>query len=308
MIEHQRRAAPGGRSLTAGNASMNLALLLLFAVLGTVPAAAQEVPGPGRAEALPDDLEGVGIEEHLDAALPLDTVFTDELGREVTLRQYFDGERPVILNLGYYSCPMLCGLVLNGLVDAMQKLSWTCGEDYRVVTLSIDPTETHTLASLKKANAVRELGRPEAAAGWCFLTGREEPIHAVSDTAGFMFRWNEKRQQYAHAAALIVCTPDGRVSRYLYGIQFDPQTLRLSLVEAADGKAGSSFDRLLLYCFHYDAEEGRYGPEARNLMKAGGLVTVLLLGGILTGFWRRERRRSARAGRGTKDPGGTEGS
>ncbi len=308
MIEHERRAAPGGRFLTARIPSMELGLLLLVALLYVGSAAAQETPGQGRAEALPEDLEGVGIEEHLDAPLPLDTVFTDELGREVTLRQYFDGERPVVLNLGYYSCPMLCGLVLNGLVDAMQELSWTCGEDYRVVTLSIDPTETHTLASLKKANAVRELGRPEAAAGWCFLTGREEPIHAVSDAAGFMFRWNEKRQQYAHAAVLVVCTPDGRVSRYLYGIQFDPQTLRLSLVEAADGKAGSSFDRLLLFCFHYDAEEGRYGPEARNLMKAGGLVTVLLLGGILTGFWRRERRRSARGDGAAGSRGGTEGS
>jgi len=308
MIEHERRAAPGGRFLTARIPSMELGLLLLVALLYVGSAAAQETPGQGRAEALPEDLEGVGIEEHLDAPLPLDTVFTDELGREVTLRQYFDGERPVVLNLGYYSCPMLCGLVLNGLVDAMQELSWTCGEDYRVVTLSIDPTETHTLASLKKANAVRELGRPEAAAGWCFLTGREEPIHAVSDAAGFMFRWNEKRQQFAHAAVLVVCTPDGRVSRYLYGIQFDPQTLRLSLVEAADGKAGSSFDRLLLFCFHYDAEEGRYGPEARNLMKAGGLVTVLLLGGILTGFWRRERRRSARGDGAAGSRGGTEGS
>ena len=133
MIEHERRAAPGGRSLTARIPSMAIALLLLVALSGTAPAAAQEIPGQGRTEALPDDLEGVGIEEHLDATLPLDTVLTDELGREVTLRQYFDGKRPVILNLGYYSCPMLCGLVLNGLVDAMQKLSWTdlfqCAKD-----------------------------------------------------------------------------------------------------------------------------------------------------------------------------------
>jgi protein SCO1/2 len=302
MIEDERRTAPTGGSLAGIIPSIGLGLLLLFCA-GL--AAAQELPEKGRTEALPDELEGVGIEEHLDARLPLDAVFTDELGREVALRQYFDGERPVVLNLGYYSCPMLCGLVLNGLVDAMQKLSWTCGKEFRVITLSIDPTETRILANLKKANAVSELGRPEAATGWCFLTGREEQIHAVTDAAGFQFRWNEKRQQYAHAAALIVCTPDGRVSRYLYGIQFDPQTLRLSLVEAADGKAGSSFDRLLLFCFHYDAEEGRYGPEARNLMKAGGLVTILLLGGLLTGFWRRERRRSPRGQSATRDPGGT---
>ena len=300
MIEQPRRAAPRDGSQARIIPTIILGLVLVAAL----PVAAQEPPGEGRSEPLPDELEGVGIEERPDAALPLDAVLVDEQGREVRLGQYFDGERPVVLNLGYYSCPMLCGLVMNGLLDALKELSWTPGDEFRVVTLSIDPGETATLARLKKISALQELARPDAAPGWHFLTGRQTQIQAVTDAAGFQFRWNEQRQEYAHAAALIVCTPDGRVSRYLYGIQFDPQTVRLSLVEAADGRVGSSLDRLLLYCFHYDAEAGRYGPEARNLMKAGGLVTVLLLGGVLTRFWRRERRRGRGAGEAGDRTGG----
>jgi protein SCO1/2 len=188
---------------------------------------------------------------------------------------------------------MLCGLVTNGLLESLKQMDWTPGQEFEVVTLSFDARETSTLAGLKKQNAINALGRPDAAAGWHFLTGSEQDVAAVTEAVGFAFRWNEPTDQFLHAAAIFVCTPDGRISRYLYGIEYDPQTLRLSLVEAADGKVGSSFDRFLLFCFHYDATAGKYAPAARNLMRAGGLVTLLALGGLLTAFWRRERRRRA---------------
>jgi protein SCO1/2 len=253
-------------------------------LLGVEPAAAQ------RAEPLPDQLAGVGVSENLEQPLPLDTPFVDETGRAVILGDYFQAHKPVILNLAYYGCPMLCGLIMNGLVEGLKDMSWTPGQEFEIVTLSFDPKETAKLASLKKTNYIRELGRPSAAGGWHFLTGREADIRKITDAVGFQFRWNEKQQQFAHAAVLIVCTPEGRVSRYLYGVEFPSKTLRLSLVEAADGKIGSSADKFLLFCFHYDAEAGRYAPAARNLMKAGGALMVLSLGALLTFLWRREKK------------------
>jgi protein SCO1/2 len=244
-----------------------------------------------RSEPLPEDLEGIGITENPGGQLPLDASFVDDEGRQVTLKQYFDGSRPVILNLGYYGCPMLCGLVTNGLLEALTGMDWIPGEEFQIVTLSFDPQESQTLAALKKANYLEQLGRPEAADGWHFLVGQETDIKQVTEAAGFAYRWNDRLGQFSHAAALIVCTPDGKISRYLYGILFDPQTMRLSLIEAAEGKVGTTMDKIILFCFQYDATAGRYAPAARNLMKAGGLVTILLLGGVLIGFWRREKRR-----------------
>jgi len=266
-------------------------LLAACLVAGVVPAAQQPLKNvDARGEPLPDDLVGVGITERLDAQVPLDLLFRDEEGAEVTLAGYFAGGRPVILNLGYLSCPMLCGLVANGMVEAMRGIDLTAGEDYAVVSVSIDPTETPILAKAKRQGYLREYGRPAAAQGWHWLTGQEDQIRALTDAVGFGYRWNEERREYAHAAVLIVLSPDGRVMRYLYGIQFEPRTLQLSLVEAADGRAGSTLDRFLLFCFHYDAATGRYGPAARNLMQAGGLVTVLAIGGLILALRRRERR------------------
>lgn len=279
---------PGAVAQTAGDAPGTVQA-------DSAPGAVQADSAPGaRSEPLPDELEGVGITERLEAQLPLELTFTDAEERTVALGQYFDGTRPVILNLGYYGCPMLCGLVANGMAEALQQLKWTPGDEFTIVTLSFNPEESPTLAGLKKANYLRELGRPGAAGGWHFLTGDETNIRKLTETAGFHYRWNEERQEYAHAACLVICTPDGRISRYLYGIQFDPQTVRLSLVEAAAGKVGSSFDRFLLFCFQYDATAGRYGPHALKLMQAGGATAILVLGGFLTRSWRRERRRKRR--------------
>jgi len=272
----------------ARRALLPFAAALACALVIAASAAAQ------RTEPAPAELEGVGVTERPDARLPLARPFRDEEGNVVRVADYFDGRRPVILNLGYYGCPMLCGLVVNGLTDGMKRMDWTPGVEYRVVTLSIDPRETPTLAKLKKQNYIKELGRPSSAPGWAFLTGREGDINAVTEAVGFGYRWNEARQEFAHAAVLVVCTPDGRVSRYLYGIQFDPQTLRLALVEAADGKVGSAMDRVLLFCFQYDAHEGRYALAAVRLMQAGGVAATLAVGGLLLALWRRERRRQER--------------
>jgi protein SCO1/2 len=274
------------------------AALALALAAGPLAAQTDLKDTDARGEPLPAELEGVGVTEKLADQVPLDLRFQDENGQDVTLAKYFDGARPVILNLGYMGCPMLCGLVANGMVDAMNGMKHTAGEEYTVLSVSIDHTETATLARAKKQGYLRQYQRPAAAQGWHWLTGREDQIRTLTDAVGFGFKWNDKRQEYAHAAVLIVLSPDGRVMRYLYGIQFDPKTLQLSLVEAADGQTGSSLDKFLLFCFHYDAETGRYGPAARNIMKAGGLITVVVIVGVVLGFRRRERRIQRTSGAG----------
>jgi protein SCO1/2 len=255
--------------------------------LAALPAAAQ------RTEPLPKDLEGVGITEHAGARLPLDLEFKDEDGKTVNLAQYFNGDRPVILTLGYYRCPMLCTLVLNSLVDGLKDLPWTPGQEFEIVTVSIDPTETPTLAKLKKQNYLEEYGRAGAAGGWHFLTGREESIRKLADAVGFGYRYVEERGQYAHPAAIFVVTPDGRMAKYLYGVLYQPKTLRLALAEAGQGKIGTTTDQLLLYCFHYDAQEGRYVLAATNIMRFGGATTAVVVGLWLAVSWRRGARRKS---------------
>lgn len=275
-------------------------LLLAFALGGMAARAETPASRPAetqpairdRIEAAPQELEGVSVTEHLNAALPLDLEFRGEDGRPVRLSEYFKGDRPVILTLNYYRCPMLCTLQLNGLIDALKRLEWTPGHEFRIVTVSIDPTETPPLARRKKQNYLEEYGRPAAAAGWSFLTGRAENIKKLADTVGFQYRYDKETDQYIHAAALFVCTPGGRVSRYLYGVMFDPQTLRLSLVEAGEGKVGTTMDRVLLFCFHYDAARGRYGPAAMRIMQVAAAMTVIVVGAALAVFWRRDRRRN----------------
>jgi protein SCO1/2 len=271
-------------------ASRTLVPLLLGTLLcATVVRAQQSAPASERAEALPPELEGVGIDEHLNAQLPLDLEFTDYAGKKVRLRDYFDGQHPVVLTLNYYRCPMLCGLMLNGLLDSIRQLDWTAGQQFQVVTVSFDPLETCQLASIKRQNYLAQYGRPAASArGWPFLVGRKASIDPLLEATGFRVRWDEKQQQWIHITALIVCTPEGRISRYLYGVLFEPKTLRLSLVEASQGKIGTTLDRVLLYCYHY--EDGTYTVAVMNIVRAGGVLTVLVLGGLLFVFWRRERR------------------
>ncbi len=244
-----------------------------------------------RAEPTPPELRNVGIDEHLNAPLPLDLEFVDHEGKPVRLRDYFDGRRPVILTLNYYKCPMLCGLQLNSLVDTLKELDWTVGEQFRVVTASFEPTETYHLAGVKRRNYLEYYGRPAAADGWAFLTGRKSSIDKLLQATGFRVQWNEDQQEWAHVAALIICTPDGRIARYLVDIVYPRQTVRLSLVEASEGKIGTPLDHVLLYCYHYDGQGG-YTLAAMNIVRAGGVLTLAFVGTLLLVLWRRERRRT----------------
>lgn len=252
------------------------------------PAAAQADPP------VPQDLEGIGITDRLDQQVPLDLEFVDEDGRSVTLGQYFEPGRPVLLTLVYYRCPMLCTLVLDGMVDALRPLDWLPGREFEIVTVSIDPTERPPLARSKKQGYVSSYGKPEAAAGWHFLTGSAPAVAALADAVGFRYKKVEETGEFAHPAALFILTPEGRLSRYLTGVMHEPKTLRLSLVEASEGKIGGAVDRFLLYCYRYNAEEGRYAPVALRIMRLGGLLTVLILGAVLLAFWTREIKRRKR--------------
>jgi protein SCO1 len=259
---------------------------LVFVLTGTCGAVSAQL-----ADQTVPALEEVGVEEHLDAKIPLDLEFVDEDGGTVRLGDYFDGQRPVILTLNYYRCPMLCGLQLNGVVDGMEQMDWTPGVEFEMVTVSIDPLETPELAKAKKENYLKRYQRPAAARGWHFLTGRQRDIERLAETLGFGYTYDVESNQYAHPAVIFVTTPDGRVARYLYGIEYPPKSLRLALMEASEGKIGSPLDQLIMYCYHYDPTSRRYAPIAMNIMRLGGGVTALVLGLSLGMLWLRELRR-----------------
>lgn len=242
---------------------------------------------------LPPELEGVGVTERVGAVVDLGLEFVDESGRIVRLGEYFRG-RPVILNLVYYSCPMLCTLVLNGQLEALKQIPGQPGRDFEIVTISIDPTETAELARNKKQAYVGELGR--GGEGWHFLVDRGGNVKLLAGQVGFHYRYDEQIRQYAHPAVIMVLTADGRLSRYLYGIEFKPLDLRLALAEAWRGRFRASVDQLLLFCYHYDPGARSYVLLARRLMSAGGLATVAILGAVLIRLWNRERKTAAPVG------------
>jgi len=237
---------------------------------------------------LPPALRGVGLEQHLDAALPLELPFRDETGSAVRLGDYF-GRGPVILALVYYECPMLCTEVLNGLVKSLGVLSFEVGKDLSVVAVSFEPRDTPALAAAKKASVLARYGRAQTAAGWHFLVGDEPVIAQLAETVGFHYAWDAANRQYAHATAIMLVTPDGRLSRYLYGVEYSPRDLRLGLVEASANRIGSLVDQVLLFCFHYDPAVGKYGAVVMNLVRLGGVATVLALGTAIVVLRRRER-------------------
>jgi len=270
-------------------------LCLWASVAAAQPSGPLPVPPPGKAaaEQIPI-LREVGIDQKLDAALPLDLPFTDEAGRDIVLRQYF-GQRPVVLVFAYYECPMLCTMVLNGVTGSIEALSFNAGRDFEVVVVSIDPGETPSMAAERKRTFLRRYGREQADAGVHFLTGREASIRALTDAAGFRYAYDEAIDQYAHPAAVTVATADGRVSRYLFGIDFPPRDLRLALVEAGAGRVGTAVDQALLFCYHYDPATGRYGLVIMNVVRIAGVLTVAVLAGSIAVSLRRERRRRQNA-------------
>lgn len=244
-----------------------------------------------RTESAPKEIESIGVEEHLDAQVPLDLAFVDSEGEKVRLGDLFDGETPVILTMNYSNCPMLCSLQLNGLFEGLQGVDWNLGEQYRMITISIDPEEEPDRAESTKQKYLEIYGRPDTGPGWHCLTGEEANIREVAKTVGFGYAYLPDTKEYAHAAVTMICTPDGRVSRYLYGIQYPPQTVRLALLEASEGKIGSTMDQVLLFCFQYDETSGRYGPAALKIMRAGGVLTLIFLAGLLGIYWIRELRK-----------------
>jgi len=250
-----------------------------------------------RKEPAPKELQNVGVTEKLNNELPLQLTFVSYKGTRVKLADFFDGQHPVILTLNYSNCPMLCSLQLTGLFDGLRRMKLNLGKDYRVVTVSIDPKETPERAALARRRYLRQYGRPGSAAGYACLTGDQASIRKLTNAVGFRYRYIPETGQYAHVAVSIVCTPDGRVSRYLYGVEYDPQTLRLALTEASKGKIGSTVDQLLLFCFQYDATRGKYGPSVLKIMRLAGLLTVAVLAGALLIFWRREAKAAARVAR-----------
>lgn len=266
------------------------------AALGVAAVLAAAAVAPGaragdRSEPTPAKLADVGVTEHFDAALPLDLVLTDENGRPATLGSYFVPGRPVILTLNYYRCPMLCSYELNGLVEGMKPLALSAGREFEVVTVSIDPREKPALALAKKKTYLASYARDGAAEGWHFLTGSAEAIRELTSAVGFRYEYDKETDQYGHAAVIVLATPTGRIARYLYGVQFDPATLKLGLLEASRGKIGTPVERFLLYCYHYDANQGRYSLAATKLMSVAGAAAVLALGLLVGTLWIRERRR-----------------
>ena len=272
------------------NNSISIANALLAIALLAVPSSAQMNNGimSPPANTRPPRLENVGIEQHLDAQVPPDLTFRDDSGKTVKLGDYF-GRKPLILNLVYYNCTMLCGEALAGLSSAMRLVKFDVGNEFDVITVSFDPRETPEMAAAKKADYVKRYGRANAAAGWHFLTGQAESINALTKTVGFQYQYDAKTNQYAHATAIMVLTPQGRISRYFYGVDFPPKDLRMGLVEASQGEIGNTVDAVLLYCYHYDPETGKYGAMVANILRLAAAATILLLGSLLFILWRLDR-------------------
>lgn len=272
------------------------------------PSFSRPLPPIDQREAVPDALKNIGVTEHLGSKLPLDLTFTDDHGQTVQLGKYFTGKKPVILQLGYYGCPMLCSLVSQGTVDSLRKLTLTAGKDFEIVFVSIDPKEKYDLGADKKDTYVQDYHRQGSREGFHFLVGSEPQIKQLAEAVGFQYKWVESVQQYSHPAVVMIATPEGKLSRYLYGVRFDNQTMRLSLVEASDGKVGSTLDQIILTCFHYDGTQGKYAMTAVNMMRVGGALTVLVLATVLVRAFRHGDGRHDPAGAGptkaTTDEGG----
>lgn len=270
-------------------------LAVAAAVAWASPAAAQLNLG------VPHELQGVDVEEKPNAQVPLDAPFRAEDGSEIRLRDLLRPDRPMILQLGYNRCPMLCNLVLNGAVNGLKGVDWNAGDQFDLVSVSVAPTETPELAKVKKDGYVLEYGRPGATKGFRFLTGPAESSHALADAVGFRFR-EQENGEIAHAAVLFVLTPDGRVSRYLYGTKFDPKDLRMALLEASEGKIGTTLDRFILWCHVYDPDARGYVLFAVRLMQLGGLVTLVVLGAGLFWLFRSGPRPADRVSKASEPP------
>src|SRR5215470_7410048 len=234
----------------------------------------------------PPGLKNVGIQQNLNQQIPADLAFLDALGRPVHLGEYF-GKKPLILNLVYYNCPMLCGEVLSGLEHSLRMMKFDVGKEFDVITVSFDPGETPEMAAAKKAEFLQRYKRAGAELGWHFLVGKQDAIDALTRAAGFQYQYDEKSKQFVHATAIMVLTPEGKIAQYYYGVEYPPKDLRLGLVEAGRGKIGNLVDAMLLYCYHYDPEQGRYSATILGVLRLGAMATMLGLGTLIFVMIRR---------------------
>ena len=274
--------------VTSLNNSKRILVAVFVVILMSLPAFSQGmtqgIMSPP-ANVRPPGLRNVGIEQHLNEQIPPALTFRDETGKAVQLRDYF-GKKPMILNLVYYQCPMLCGEVLSGLESALRVLKFDVGKEFDVLTVSFDPKETPEMAVHKKAEYLKRYGRPGAAEGWHFLTGPPASIDALTKAAGFQYQYDPKSGQFAHATAIMVLTPEGKIVQYYYGVEFAPKDLHLGLIQASENKIGTVVDQLLLYCYHYDPETGKYGAIISRVLQLAAGATVLVLGTLLVVLFR----------------------
>jgi protein SCO1/2 len=273
------------RAVPLGALAAALACVLSGQVRATAPGAPPEAPLPA------PPLKDIGFDQRLGEAVPLDLPFRDEAGKTVHLRDYL-GRRPVILSLVYFDCPMLCGMTTDGLVRSLRALRFSAGTDFEVLSVSFDPRETPEMASAKKGPVMRQYGRPGGADGWHFLTGDKASVDALTKAVGFRYVWDAEQRQFAHATGILVLTPQGKIARYFFGIEYPAKDLRLGLIEASEEKIGNVVDQLLLLCYHYDPKSGRYTAAVQNIVRAGAALTLAAVAGLVFTLLRREKRGS----------------
>jgi protein SCO1/2 len=271
-----------------------LSMLVALVAIGVDARADRPRPHQGTSNETPPELAGIDVEEHLGAQLPRDVVFKDTSGNMVSLGSFFDGKRPTLLVFAYHNCPVLCSMVLDATKKVLKEQTWTVGREFDVVSISIDPRDTPETAKKKQDQVAAQYGRDGAngpGGGWHFLVGDQQNVTRVTDAVGFKYRYDERQGQYAHPAAIYLLTPEGKIARYLYGIDFDPKDVRLGLLEASEGRSISTVEKLIMWCYHYDPQGKKYSLLAMNVMRLGGGLTAVLLGGLLTVLWLRERKK-----------------
>lgn len=268
---------------------MKILFFILF-VLSLVANAYDGKMDPGVSNEMPKELEGVGIDQKLGAQLDLSLKFKDENNKEVTLGSFYSEHKPVVISLVYYSCPGLCNFHLNGLTEALKQVDWSPKDKFEILAISFDPKENAELALNKKKNYMKIYDRPHAEEGWHFLTTDQETLTKLTSAVGFKYKWNDQEKEWSHASAAIITTPQGVISRYLGGIQFDPKDVKLALNEASGGKIGTLIDKVILFCFHYDPQANKYALYAFNLVRLGGALIVLVMFLWLLPFWIRTKK------------------
>ena len=246
---------------------------------------------------VPPGLEDVGVDEHLDGQIPMDAVFRDQTGKMIRFGDLFDGKRPMVLTLAYHTCPTVCSLVLSQTVETLKLIPWSVGKEYSAITLSFDPRETQERTVAKRHDLLNQYGRPDAEQGWTFLSGNDSNIHRVTDAVGFHYHYVEREQQYAHPTVILILKPNGQLARYLYGLEYSPKDVRLGLLEASNGRSITTVDRIILYCYHYDPNGGRYVLVATRVMQVGAGLSGLALIAFLATFWIGELLKKQRARR-----------